>query len=197
VGADDDDDDAAPDLGDFPLRFSQADPEPSIASAAGAALKDELKERDTKAADALAPDELKRLVGDMCRYLLMKGSKGEPILRSKLNDDVLGEYRKKKVTTYVLAEAQSQLRSVWGYDLVASPCGRAEFASTTAFKGCFYLMLRARRPPPPPAARGTAPPPCSASSALAGDAPESKGLLMVVLALIWCSPGRELDEAEM
>ncbi|KAJ8599063.1 hypothetical protein CTAYLR_007610 [Chrysophaeum taylorii] len=80
----------------------------------------EATDKETERAAKLAPDEVKKLVNKMVRYLLLRGSKKLPIIRPKLND-VMGDYKKTKLLNFVLGEAQKVLRSVWGYDLVKAP----------------------------------------------------------------------------
>ena len=151
------------------VEYEQVEMEPCVTT--GYKFKDDLKERDVKAAEALQPDELKKLVGDMCRYALMKGSKGEPIVRAKLADDVLGEYKKSRALPYVLAEAQKLLNNVWGYELVPAPCDRAEYAGVNAFKGAFYLQLARARACLARAPRAAAAPDAPERQALLGDRP--------------------------
>mmetsp|Transcript_1640 Transcript_1640/g.4888 ORF Transcript_1640/g.4888 Transcript_1640/m.4888 type:complete len:273 (+) Transcript_1640:331-1149(+) len=57
----------------------------------------------------------------MTRYVLFKGSKKVPVFKSKLTGDVASAYKKNRVTTFCLAEAQKILRQVWGYDIVPAP----------------------------------------------------------------------------
>lgn len=89
-------------------------------------------EKDVERAGQLAPDEVRSLVTKMVRYLLFRGSKRLPIIRSKLNEAVMGQYKSTKLLNFVLGEAQKLLRASWGYDLVPVP---PKDARHTAFAG--------------------------------------------------------------
>eukprot|EP00632_Arachnochrysis_sp_CCMP2950_P008858 CAMPEP_0185706256 /NCGR_PEP_ID=MMETSP1164-20130828/21577_1 /TAXON_ID=1104430 /ORGANISM="Chrysoreinhardia sp, Strain CCMP2950" /LENGTH=388 /DNA_ID=CAMNT_0028373659 /DNA_START=17 /DNA_END=1183 /DNA_ORIENTATION=+ len=97
-------------------------------------------EKDEQKASKLAPEEVKKLVTKMTRYILMRGSKKLPILRNKLTDAVMGEYKKLRITTFVLGEAQKLLRQVWGLDLVPAPVKSANEAFKGQQKDAMYLV---------------------------------------------------------
>ena len=101
---------------------------------------------DEKRASAIEKDELNRLIQKMMRYLLFRGSKMQPIFKSKLNNDVMGAYKKNRITTFVLGEAQKCLREIWGYDLVPAPQKSRSEDFKGQMKDCFFLVRKQRSP---------------------------------------------------
>ena len=90
---------------------------------------DDVKDKERAKAEALAPDELDALIGKMARYLLLRGTKKAPIVKSKLADAVMGDYKKTRITNYVFGKAVERLKRTWGYDVVPAPaaCGALEY----------------------------------------------------------------------
>lgn len=82
---------------------------------------DVVTQKEVDRADRLANDEVKSLVAKMVRYCLFRGSKKLPIVKAKLNEHVMGNYKKSRITNFVFGEAQNLLRAIWGYDLVPAP----------------------------------------------------------------------------
>mmetsp|Transcript_19124 Transcript_19124/g.23549 ORF Transcript_19124/g.23549 Transcript_19124/m.23549 type:complete len:499 (+) Transcript_19124:23-1519(+) len=112
---------------------------------AKAIFEDVTKSEEDKAAK-LAPEEIKKLITKMTRYLLLHGSKKIPIDRKKLGD-IMGEYKKSKITKFVLGEAQRLLRSIWGYDIVPAPPKRNQKVEWSAkWRDSFFLVRRQQSP---------------------------------------------------
>ena len=116
----------------------------------------------------------------MCRYALMKGSKGEPIVKSKLGE-VMGDYRKNRITSYVLQRAADELRKTWGYELVQAPdrCGDYEYKGNA--RDSMYLVHKKKARGPDHAALTT--------NGLDDGSAASRGLLLTCLSIAQAQGG--------
>ena len=110
----------------------------------GAGALGEVKDKDKEKAEALDPKELAALVSKMARYMLLRGSKKAPIVKAKVADAVMGDYKKLRITTYVFGKARDLLRDAWGYELAPAPpsCGDVEFRGQA--KDAWYLVYAPR-----------------------------------------------------
>ena len=150
-------------------------------------MEEIVTEKDLERGKKLDEGEMKNLISKMVRYLLFKGSKKLPILRSKLTAEVMGNYKKNKITVLVLAEAQKILRQVWGYDLVSAP----RPSQTEDFKGqqkdMLFLVCKERSP--------------SRSALLAVGVKDSenveRGFLMAIFGIMAGAPDWKLKETEL
>ena len=138
-------------------------------------------EKERAKAEALSPSELDALVGKMARYMLLRGSKKAPIVKAKLADAVMGDYKKTRITNYVFGKAQQLLKKTWGYDVVPAPpsCGDVEFRGQA--KDAWYLVYDGRLRS---AAHATL-----AAEGLGGAETAYRGVLMACLALIQANQG--------
>lgn len=123
-------------------------------------------------ATGIAEDEHRSLVAKMARYIVFKGGACEPILASKLNEEVMGEYKKTRgLGKQVLAEAAKVVRNTFGLKLVRAPRRNFEQAK---YKDSFYLINDITNPN----FRG---------DMLESVNPALRGLLMAVVSLVYCS----------
>mmetsp|Transcript_17057 Transcript_17057/g.52476 ORF Transcript_17057/g.52476 Transcript_17057/m.52476 type:complete len:361 (+) Transcript_17057:366-1448(+) len=156
------------------------DPEPCPALTA-APFEGGAKDKEKDRAENLAPSELDGLVKKMARYLLLRGTKRQPIVKARLGDAVLGDYKKLRITGYVLNAAAEELKRTWGYEVVQAPakCGDLEYKGQA--KDSFYVVHAKKR-------RNA----LHASFAAAGmdDATAAaRGLLLATLAVVQASGG--------
>mmetsp|Transcript_59380 Transcript_59380/g.112075 ORF Transcript_59380/g.112075 Transcript_59380/m.112075 type:complete len:320 (-) Transcript_59380:126-1085(-) len=128
---------------------------------------------DPKFNSTIGADEHQALVAKMARYIFLKGCACEPIIKAKLNEEVLGdEYKKMRgVSQQVFAEASAQVKAVFGFKVVKAPL---QHFPQTKFKDAFYVINDL------------------ASSKLRGDVlqesqPALRALLMTILALCYSS----------
>mmetsp|Transcript_3977 Transcript_3977/g.11740 ORF Transcript_3977/g.11740 Transcript_3977/m.11740 type:complete len:355 (-) Transcript_3977:26-1090(-) len=144
----------------------------------------EKKDKETERAEALAPDELDALVSKMARYLLMRGTKKLPIIKSRLGE-VLGDYKKMRITTYVFARAARLLYDAWGYEVTQAPprCGDFEFKGQA--KDSWYVVQAKKRRDPRHA------------NLVATQLPSAelaqRGLLLAVLSVVQANSGTVTD----
>ncbi|CAM9908466.1 unnamed protein product [Phaeothamnion confervicola] len=142
------------------------------------------KEKDR--ASSLSETSLELLIGNMMRFLLMKGARREPITKVQMQKEVIGDDKKHRVFNVVLDEANQRLKRTLGLELKDTLPGKPWSVKDT------WYLVNARD-------IGAGANKESHSSAhfeeLAdnSEAPQ-RGLLMVVLALIFCQPDQKLTE---
>ena len=136
--------------------------------------------KEKERAEALAEAELDVLVKKMARYLLLRGTKRLPIVKSKLGE-VMGDYRKNRITSYVLQRAADELRKTWGYELVQAPdkCGDYEYKGNA--RDSMYLVHKKKARGPDHAALTT--------NGLDDGAAASRGLLLACLSIAQAQGG--------
>ena len=145
-----------------------------------ALLKQKLEDGEKERAEALAEAELDVLVKKMARYLLLRGTKRLPIVKSKLGE-VMGDYRKNRITSYVLQRAADELRKTWGYELVQAPdkCGDYEYKGNA--RDSMYLVHKKKARGPDHAALTT--------NGLDDSSAASRGLLLTCLSIAQAQGG--------
>lgn len=153
--------------------FSQCAPEPSQA------LLD-ARASETRKLQDMNPDARQQLITSLSRYLLFKGLSGDPIDRSKLAKEAFPpNLRDTKVTNAALREATARLRDVFGMDVRRAPPSVLESKHWPAkYKDRLYVVNQIADDE-----QGTH------SKALHGchvDSCVEKGLLMLILAFIYC-----------
>ena len=143
--------------------------------------------KDKERAESLAEAELDVLVKKMARYLLLRGTKRLPIIKAKLGE-VMGDYRKNRITTYVLQKAADELRKTWGYELVCAPdkCGDYEYKGQA--KDSLYVVHKKKARGPDHADLTT--------NGLDDAEAASKGLLLACLSIAQANNG-SVREAEL
>ena len=136
--------------------------------------------KEKERAEALAEAELDVLVKKMARYLLLRGTKRLPIVKSKLGE-VMGDYRKNRITSYVLQRAADELRKTWGYELVQAPdrCGDYEYKGNA--RDSMYLVHKKKARGPDHAALTT--------NGLDDSSAASRGLLLTCLSIAQAQGG--------
>jgi len=159
--------------------FSQAGVEDVVARAQAPpqAVQDErvqegrALERERKNAEKLPTDELETLICRSTRYLMLKALNQEPIDKTKLISEVLTNYKKLRITSYILHVARERLRKQFGIELVKAPESRFPRGM---HKNALYAVNTIR-----------APDHCVELND--NEEAPSRGLLMVTLSFIWCN----------
>lgn len=153
--------------------FSQCVPEPSQAIL-------DARASETRKLQEMNPDARQQLITSLSRYLLFKGLSGDPIDKSKLAKEAFPpNLRDARVTNAALREATDRLRNVFGMDVRRAPPSVLEGKHWPAkYKDRLYVVNQIVDDE-----QGTH------SKALHGchvDSCVEKGLLMLILAFIYC-----------
>lgn len=86
----------------------------------------------------IADEEHAMLVSKMSRYIILKGSRSEPLVVTKLNDEIIPEkYRKLRIGRLVFSEAACSVKSVFGYEVRKAP---EKHFTQSKFKDVYYLV---------------------------------------------------------
>ena len=121
-----------------------------------------------------------RIVTDLSRLLLFKALSGETIDRLKTLKLVLGEpYKNERVGSAAFAQAAARLRDVWGFELRRVPRYMEEDKNFPAkFKDRYYVINNVQDDESGAHSK--------AIHSVHVDAAVEKGLLMLILAFVYC-----------
>lgn len=152
--------------------FTQAGVESFVARSQG--KDDPLRQQDQTAYENLGATEKKLLLSSLIRYIVLKGSRKEPITRLKLNSDVVNKLQisRRNVLNGALKDAKETLRQVFGYELLQLP--ERQF-NKAGMKDCMFLVSALRVPG------------LQRDLHSYGKDVGYRGLIMIVLGLIFCA----------
>eukprot|EP00904_Undaria_pinnatifida_P008704 jgi/Undpi1/4964/HiC_scaffold_19.g08316.m1 len=139
-----------------------------------------MEEKDEKKAGGISPSERAHLVKSMMRFLIMKGLSHEPATKKEMMDNVLGSaYRGKGVLMYILKKANLLLEKSVGFRVKTVRKDKPYYV-----KDVFYVInaLNHNR---------------HAAEILKGRGQASRGLLTMMLCMIYCSPDKIVTEDEL
>jgi len=71
--------------------------------------------------DKMGKSDREKLVKDMARYMLFKGFRGEPIVKSKAAADVLSNYKDIKISGAIFEDAATTLFGSYGFQVLGPP----------------------------------------------------------------------------
>ncbi|CAM9113780.1 unnamed protein product [Scytosiphon promiscuus] len=140
----------------------------------------QIEEKDERRGNELSVTEQKELIKKMMRYLLMKGLNHEPVTKKEMMDDVLGShFRKAGVLKYILTKADQRLQQGTGFKVTTLVASKACFVKDTYYvvnvldnEDHFREILR-------------------------GSGKVERGLLMLVLSVIFCSSDKSASEDQL
>ncbi|CAM9471978.1 unnamed protein product, partial [Laminaria digitata] len=136
----------------------------------------QMDEKDEKKAADLSSSERAALVKSMMRFLVMKGLSYEPATRKEMMDSVLGSaYRGKGILKYILKRAAHLLEASVGFRVKTIPQGKP-----CHVKDVYYVIngLASNHNQ-------------HTADVLKGKGQAARGLLTMVLCLIYCSANND------
>ena len=164
-------DDESSQGGGISVAFSQV-PEPSQGILA-------VKPSEQRKLESLKPEQREKVLMDLSRLILFKALAGEPIDRLKCFKEAGLEGGEGKMSTAVMAEVSERLENVFGFELTRYPLWMEKMKSVPSkYKDRYYVLSSNLEN----VSEGHS----KAIYAVHADAAMEKGLLMLVLALVFC-----------
>ncbi|CAM9838853.1 unnamed protein product [Ectocarpus sp. 4 AP-2014] len=180
-GNEEEEDDDRDDDERFAFSESQTSARSKMVKSAKTASKEvQIEEKDQKKGNELSDLAKKDLIKKMMRFLLMKGLNHEPLTRKEVMDNVLGEkYRKAGVLKFILTKADEKLQQGMGFKVKTPLPDKPWFVKDT-----FYVVNVLNNEQ-------------HSKEVLKGKGQAGRGLLVLVLSVIFCSSDKSVAENQL